>query len=231
MDLFPPAVEPHDSGHLDVSDGNSLYWETVGSPTGVPVIHLHGGPGSGCTPGMRRYFDPDAFRAVLFDQRGCGRSTPPRVDDPGIDLSTNTTVHSIADIERLRVHLGIEQWIVTGLSWGVTLGLAYAQAHPERVIGMALGAITSAAARRSTGSPATCAASFPPRMGTIRRTGAGERAGRKPRGRLCTPARRSRRRPSRGGGTALVRVGGHPRLPRPPRVETAPEIPGPPPSG
>lgn len=106
------------------------------------MIHLHGGPGSGCTPGMRRYFDPDAFRAVLFDQRGCGRSTP-RVDDPGIDLSTNTTVHSIADIERLRVHLGIEQWIVTGLSWGVTLGLAYAQAHPERVIGMALGAITS----------------------------------------------------------------------------------------
>lgn len=141
VDLYP-AVEPHDSGHLGVSDGNSLYWETVGNPAGVPVVYLHGGPGSGCTLGARRFFDPGMFRAVLFDQRGCGRSRP-LTDDSAADLSTNTTDHLIADIEALREHLGIDRWIVVGLSWGVTLGLAYAQAHPDRVIGMALGAITS----------------------------------------------------------------------------------------
>lgn len=141
-----PDVEPYESGHLDVSDGNSLYWETVGNPTGLPVVYLHGGPGSGCTLGGRRYFDPAVFRAVLFDQRGCGRSTP-RVDDPSVDLSTNTTENLIADIERLRNHLGIDGWIVAGVSWGVTLGLAYAQAHPDRVLGMALGAITSGSAK------------------------------------------------------------------------------------
>ncbi|CAM3183469.1 prolyl aminopeptidase [Prescottella defluvii] len=141
-----PAVEPYDSGHLDVSDGHSLYWETVGSAAGVPVVYLHGGPGSGCTLGARRFFDPSVFRAVLFDQRGCGRSRP-LADDPSTDLSTNTTDHLIADIEALRVHLGIDRWVVVGLSWGVTLALAYAQAHPDRVIGMALGAITSGGRR------------------------------------------------------------------------------------
>ncbi|NLU64297.1 prolyl aminopeptidase [Rhodococcus sp. HNM0563] len=135
-------IEPYDSGYLVVSDGNSLYWETIGVPSGVPVVYLHGGPGSGCTLGMRRFFDPDVFRAVLFDQRGCGRSTP-RADDPDTDLSTNTTAHLVADLERLREHLGIERWVVAGASWGVCLGLAYAQTHPTRVIGMALGAITS----------------------------------------------------------------------------------------
>jgi len=141
MDLFP-AIEPYDSGFLPVSDNNSVYWENVGNPAGLPIVYLHGGPGSGCSVGMRRYFDPRLFRAVLFDQRGCGRSTP-RVDDPAIDLSTNTTGNLIADIERLREHLGIDRWVVAGVSWGVSLGLAYAQTHPERVIGMALGAITS----------------------------------------------------------------------------------------
>lgn len=141
VDLFP-AIEPYDSGLLSVSDGNSLYWETVGTSTGLPIVYLHGGPGSGCTLGMRRFFDPSVFRAVLFDQRGCGRSAP-RADDPATDLSTNTTDHLIADIESLREHLRIEKWVVAGVSWGVSLGLAYAQAHPERVIGMALGAITS----------------------------------------------------------------------------------------
>ncbi|MGX6511674.1 prolyl aminopeptidase [Rhodococcus sp. SJ-2] len=135
-------IEPYDSGHLVVSDGNSLYWETIGVPSGVPVVYLHGGPGSGCTLGMRRFFDPDVFRAVLLDQRGCGRSTP-RADDPDTDLSTNTTAHLVADLEKLREHLGIERWVVAGASWGVCLGLAYAQTHPARVIGMALGAITS----------------------------------------------------------------------------------------
>jgi proline iminopeptidase len=145
MDLFP-AIEPYESGHLAVSDGNSVYWETIGNPAGLPVVYLHGGPGAGCTVGMRRFFDPTVFRAVLFDQRGCGRSTP-RADDSATDLSTNTTDHLIVDIERLREHLGIESWVVAGASWGVALGLAYAQAHPDRVIGMALGAITSGTRR------------------------------------------------------------------------------------
>ncbi|NKS64093.1 prolyl aminopeptidase [Rhodococcus hoagii] len=137
-----PPTEPHETGLLHVGDRHCLYWETVGRPDGLPVVYLHGGPGAGAGPGRRRLFDPDTFRAVLFDQRGCGRSTP-RADDPGADLSTNTTAHLVAGIERLREHLGIEQWLVVGVSWGVTLALAYAQAHPDRVTGMALGAITS----------------------------------------------------------------------------------------
>lgn len=146
MVALHPAVEPSESGLLEVTDGHVLHWETVGNPAGVPAVYLHGGPGSGCTPGMRRFFDPNAFRAVLFDQRGCGRSRP-RADAPGSDLSTNTTAHLVADIERLREHLGIERWVVVGVSWGVTLGLAYAQAHPDRVIAMASGAITSGSRR------------------------------------------------------------------------------------
>ncbi|QXW00322.1 MULTISPECIES: prolyl aminopeptidase [Rhodococcus] len=138
--LFPP-VDPYESGMLDTSDGQTLYWESVGISTGVPVLYLHGGPGSGCTLGARRFFDPDIFRAVLFDQRGCGRSRP-LADGPDVDLTVNTTAHILDDIERLREYLGIERWIVTGLSWGVSLGLVYAQAFPERVIAMVLGAIT-----------------------------------------------------------------------------------------
>ena len=138
--LYPP-VEPYESGRLEVADGQSLYWETVGNPAGIPVLYLHGGPGSGCTVGARRFFDPAAFRAVLFDQRGCGRSLP-LASSPDVDLTVNTTAHILDDIERLREHLGIERWIVTGLSWGVSLGLVYAQAFPARVQAMALGAIT-----------------------------------------------------------------------------------------
>lgn len=116
-----PAVEPYDSGFLEVSDGQVLYWETVGEPAGTPAVYLHGGPGSGCTLGMRRLFDPNAFRAVLFDQRGCGRSRP-LADDPGVDLSTNTTAHLIEDIERLREYLRIDRWVVAGASWGSRSG-------------------------------------------------------------------------------------------------------------
>lgn len=141
-----PTVEPYESGFLEVSDGQMLYWESVGNPAGTAVVYLHGGPGSGCTPGVRGFFDPAVFRAVLFDQRGYGRSRP-LADDPGTDLAVNTTAHLVADIERLREHLGIERWVVAGVSWGVTLGLVYAQAHPDRVIGMALGAITSGSGR------------------------------------------------------------------------------------
>jgi proline iminopeptidase len=110
-----PAVEPDESGLLDVGDGHRVYWESVGNPAGVPVVYLHGGPGSGSTPSARRHFDPQAYRAVLFDQRGCGRSRP-LASDPDADLSTNTTTHLVADIERLREHLRIDRWVVVGVS-------------------------------------------------------------------------------------------------------------------
>jgi proline iminopeptidase len=122
---------------LDVGDGNLVYWEVCGNPAGKPAVMLHGGPGSGCVPGWRRYFDPAAYRVVLFDQRGCGRSTP-HAGDAAVDLATNTTDHLIADMERLRDRLGIESWLVAGGSWGSTLGLAYGEELPERVSEMVL---------------------------------------------------------------------------------------------
>ena len=143
--LFLP-VRPSACGELSVGDGHRLYWETVGRDDGVPALYLHGGPGSGSSPSARQYFDPNTYRAVLFDQRGCGRSRP-LADDASADLTTNTTTHLVVDIERLREHLGVERWVVVGVSWGVTLGLVYAQAHPDRVAAMALGAITSGARR------------------------------------------------------------------------------------
>ncbi len=146
-ELFP-AIEPYECGHLDVGDNHVLYWETVGRPSGMPAVFLHGGPGSGAGPRSRRYFDPDAYCAVLFDQRGCGRSRP--LAGPGADLSTNTTGHLVADIERLREHLGVERWVVVGVSWGVTLALVYAQRHAEHVAGMVLGAVTAGARRETT---------------------------------------------------------------------------------
>lgn len=141
-------VEPFDSGTLEVGDGQRVYWETVGRADGVPAVWLHGGPGSGSSRLARGYFDPMLYRAVLFDQRGCGRSRP-LVSDPSVDLRTNTTDHLIADLELLREHLGIRRWVVAGVSWGVTLGLAYAQHHPERVAGMVLGAVTSGSRRET----------------------------------------------------------------------------------
>jgi len=131
VELYPD-IEPYDQGRLDVGDGNHMYWEASGNPVGKPAVVLHGGPGSGSAPPWRRYFDPAAYRVILFDQRGCGRSTP-RASDPPADLSTNTTGHLLADLERLRRYLGIERWLVFGGSWGATLGLAYAEAHPQRV--------------------------------------------------------------------------------------------------
>jgi proline iminopeptidase len=146
MTTLYPALEPYDHGRLDVGDGHRVYWETCGRPDGKPVVVLHGGPGSGCTPGWRRYFDPAAYRIVLFDQRGCGRSTP-LADDPAVELATNTTHHLLADIERLRGHLGIERWMVFGASWGSTLGLAYAEKHPERVSELILFSVVTSTAR------------------------------------------------------------------------------------
>lgn len=125
---------------LPVGDGHELYWETVGAPEGTPAVFLHGRPGGSARSTARSSFDPSGYRAVLFDQRGCGRSRP--LADGPVDLSTNTTDHLVADIERLREHLGIDRWVVTGGSWGVTLALAYAQRHPDRVRAMVLAAVT-----------------------------------------------------------------------------------------
>ena len=141
-----PAIEPFASGMLDVGDGQQVYWEQAGSAEGRPAVVLHGGPGSGCTPWHRRLFDPAAYRVVLFDQRGCGRSRP-HASEPAATLDENTTQHLIADIERLREHLGIDRWLVWGGSWGSVLALAYAEQHPARVPDMILWGI--ATGRRS----------------------------------------------------------------------------------
>jgi proline iminopeptidase len=141
-----PEIEPYEHGMLDVGDGNLIYWETSGTPEGKPAVVLHGGPGSGSLPVLRRYFDPAAYRIVLFDQRGCGRSTP-HASDPAVDLSTNTTHHLIADIECLRRYLGIDRWLVFGGSWGSTLGLAYAEHHPDHVSEIILVSITNTTRR------------------------------------------------------------------------------------
>ncbi|QIB34427.1 prolyl aminopeptidase [Ancylobacter pratisalsi] len=122
-----PAIEPFETGMLEVGDGHSIYYERVGTKGAKPAVFLHGGPGAGLSPDYRRLFDPARYEVVLFDQRGCGRSTP------YADLANNTTWHLVADIERLRETFGFETWQVFGGSWGSTLALAYAQTHPERV--------------------------------------------------------------------------------------------------
>ncbi len=124
--LYPP-VDPFDQRMMDVGDGHKIYFEQCGNPSGVPVVVLHGGPGGGCSPAMRRYFDPEVFRVILFDQRGCGRSRP------HASVKDNTTWHLVADIEAIRTALDIEAWIAFGGSWGATLALIYAQTHPSRV--------------------------------------------------------------------------------------------------
>ena len=140
-DRYPP-IEPYDEGMLDVGDGNVVHWETSGNPDGKPAVVLHGGPGSGSSPRTRSLFDPDAYRVVQLDQRNCGRSTP-HAGDPATDLRANTTANLVADIELLREHLGIDRWLVWGASWGSTLALAYAEAHPGRVTEMLLAGVTT----------------------------------------------------------------------------------------
>ena len=127
-----PEIEPYDHGTLAVSERHALYYEQCGNPLGKPVVLLHGGPGAGCSPKMRRFHDPTRYRIVLFDQRGSGRSVP------HAELAENTTWDLVADIERLRLHLGIARWQVFGGSWGSTLALAYAQTRPERVTELVL---------------------------------------------------------------------------------------------
>ncbi|MEM7137621.1 MAG: prolyl aminopeptidase [Myxococcota bacterium] len=129
--LFPD-IAPFDAGHLRVDDRHSVYYEQCGNPAGKPAVFVHGGPGGGSHPVHRRFWDPSAYRIVLFDQRGCGRSTP------HAELADNTTWHLIADMERIREHLGIDRWQLFGGSWGSTLSLAYAQQHPERVTELVL---------------------------------------------------------------------------------------------
>ena len=122
-----PEVEPFETGFLDVGDGHTIYWERVGTKGAKPAVFLHGGPGGGFSPVHRRLFDPALYDLILFDQRGCGQSTP------HASLEANTTWHLVADIERLREMIGVEKWLVFGGSWGSTLALAYSETHPERV--------------------------------------------------------------------------------------------------
>jgi proline iminopeptidase len=137
-----PDTEPYEAGLLDTGDGNLVYWETCGNPGGVPVLIVHGGPGSGCTTGNRSWFDPERFRTIIFDQRNCGRSRP-HASDPAAGMSLNTTGHLLGDMELLREHLGVDKWLLRGVSWGVTLSLAYAERYPERVSGMLMLSVTT----------------------------------------------------------------------------------------
>ena len=135
-DLYP-EIEPYETGMLDVGDGQLIHYEISGNPDGKPAVYLHGGPGAGSNPQQRRVFDPARYRIVLFDQRGCGRSTP-HASEPDADLTAITTWHLVADIEALRGHLGIDTWLVCGGSWGSALALAYAEKHPDRVTELVL---------------------------------------------------------------------------------------------
>lgn len=134
--LYPPLL-PYRHGRLDVGDGQQLYWEESGNPDGKPAVFIHGGPGGGIVADYRRYFDPQRYRLVLFDQRGCGNSLP-HASEPDVDLSSNTTWHLVADLEKLRIARGIDRWLVFGGSWGSTLALAYAESHPEQVTELVL---------------------------------------------------------------------------------------------
>lgn len=133
-DLLPlyPQIEPHLSGYLEVDEAHTLYWEECGNPDGIPVLFLHGGPGGGCSPEHRRFFDPERYRIILFDQRGAGQSTPLG------EFNNNTTQLLIEDIEQIRTMLDVEAWLIFGGSWGATLALAYGQAHPQQCLGFVL---------------------------------------------------------------------------------------------
>lgn len=130
--MLYPEIQPSRTGTLQVSALHAMYWEECGNPRGIPAVFVHGGPGAGCDAVHRRFFDPKKYRIILFDQRGCGRSTP------HAELRENTTWDLVADMERLRTHLGVSKWLVFGGSWGSTLGLAYAEAHPESTLALVL---------------------------------------------------------------------------------------------
>ncbi|TIX90009.1 prolyl aminopeptidase [Rhizobium sp. P44RR-XXIV] len=138
--LYPDLVS-YDEGLLDVGDGQRVFWTQSGNPEGLPVLILHGGPGSGSSASTRRYFDPQHYRIIQFDQRGCGNSVP-HASEPEIDMSANTTWHTVADIEQLRQLFGVERWIVFGNSWGCTLALLYAETHPDRIASLLVVGVT-----------------------------------------------------------------------------------------
>ena len=144
-DYLYPQIEPFDRRMLDMGDGHQIYMEQSGNPEGQPVIVFHGGPGGGCSPAMRRYFEPQHYRIILFDQRGCGRSRP------HASVENNTTWHLIRDIEHIREALSIDKWIVFGGSWGATLGLIYAETHPDAVRHLVLRGVFLATKPSSTG--------------------------------------------------------------------------------
>jgi proline iminopeptidase len=141
-----PPIEPYATGLLTVADGSKIYWEASGNPHGEPALYLHGGPGGRLGTGYQRRFDPDRFMIIGLDQRGSGRSHPLASDDLA-SLAGNTTPQLIADLEQLRTHLGVDRWLVTGVSWGSTLAIAYTLAHPERVTGVVLTAVTTTSPR------------------------------------------------------------------------------------
>ena len=145
LQLFP-TIEPYATHRLKVSDLHEIHVEECGNPDGKPVLMVHGGPGAGCGPNMRRYHDPDAYRIILFDQRGCGRSTP------HAELRENTTWDLVADMEAIRAHLGIDTWQLLGGSWGSCLALAYAETHPERVTELVLRAVREVTGRTPAAS-------------------------------------------------------------------------------
>lgn len=142
MDVTSLSAAPRREGLLEVGDGQRVWWGEYGDAAGIPLVVVHGGPGGGSVPAMMAPFDRGTYRVVLFDQRGCGRSTP-HASDPHVSLENNTTAHLVADMERLRVALDIERWVICASSWGTTLALAYALAHPRRVLGMLLRSITT----------------------------------------------------------------------------------------
>jgi proline iminopeptidase len=162
-------IEPFRSEILQLPDGSGLYWEASGNPKGKPALYLHGGPGSGMQTWYRQHFDPEQYLIVSFDQRGCGRSRP-LVTDPDYDLGSNTTQALLADIEQLREHLGIERWLLTGVSWGTTLALAYAQAYPERVSEIVLAAVTNTSRAEVTWITETIGCIFPEAWAEFERT-------------------------------------------------------------
>ena len=158
--LYPP-IEPYQHGFLDTGDGHNVYWELCGNPQGKPAVFLHGGPGGDCQPSYARYFDPQKWRIVLFDQRGCGNSTP------FAELRDNSTWDLVADIERIREHLVIDAWAVFGGSWGSTLALAYGITHPTRCTAFFLRGFFCYAKKRSTGFINTAAPSYFQMLGNI----------------------------------------------------------------
>lgn len=164
---MPPLTVPFDEGDLDVGDGHVVHWEVTGNPDGKPAVVLHGGPGSGLARRRARLFDPQRYLVVQFDQRQSGRSTP-HAAEPVVDLSTNTTAHLIADIERLRTHLGIERWLVWGGSWGTVLGLAYAERHPSHVSEMVLASVVGSSLDDVSWVTRTMGRVFPPQWERFR---------------------------------------------------------------